>query len=69
VTEPDRLKATPEPLPEASEADLADQMQTAISDPDDEPAEPSPQVPLEADPADALEQQQPLPDAGPDEYP
>ena len=69
VTDPDELKATAAPLPEASEGDVAEQLQTALPDPDEEDAVTSPQVPLEADPADAFEQQQRVPDPGPDEYP
>jgi len=55
-----------EPLPSASDADLAEQNQVAVPDLDgDEPDELG-AVPIEADPADAFEQQQPVPEL--DEY-
>jgi hypothetical protein len=50
-----------EPLPNASDGDIADQYQPAAPDPDAEPESPV-SMPLEADPADAFDQQLDVPD-------
>jgi len=65
LTEQHQLDPTRQPLPEASDGDLAEQQQVAVPDLDSDDEVTSPSVPLEADPADAVEQQQPVPD--PDE--
>lgn len=68
MTEQEQLEPTPEWLLEASDADLAEQRRKVDPDPDpDSDTEVTrPRVPLEADPADAFEQQQSVPD--PDDY-
>jgi hypothetical protein len=50
-----------EPLPNASDADVAEQHQPAAPDPDAEPESPV-SMPLEANSADAYEQQLAVPD-------
>jgi hypothetical protein len=65
VTEQDQLELTPEWL-EASDGDVAEQRRKAVPDADEDDELAAPRVPFEADPADAFEQQQPVPD--PDDY-
>ena len=58
MSEHDQLSAT-----QASEGDLAGQWQVAAPESEGEvAAEEPPQVPLEADPADAIEQQRAVPE-------
>lgn len=58
-----------EPFPSASDADLVEQQRLAVPELDAEELEPDEEVgaaPIEADPADAFEQHQPVPEL--DEY-
>ena len=65
MTQQHQLDLTRQPLPEASDGDLAEQEQAAVPDLDGDDDVATPSVPLEADPADVVEQRRPVPD--PDE--